>query len=95
MVTDQKFQWCTVDAGARKVPVWLRSAALAPDGTVFVPAAIAGSEMDTLLSAAYDGTTMVKSDGHIYVPADWLKREYPKTAELVAKIEHGVREFFA
>ena len=86
-------RWCEVDAGKRNQPAWLRSAALADDGTVFVPAAIAG-ETDVSLSAAYDGVTIVKYRNHVFVPSDWLKQEYRQTADLVFKIERGVREFF-
>jgi hypothetical protein len=96
MVADDKsFRWCEASAGDRKVPVWARSAALAPDGAVFVPAAITGLEMDVILSAGYDGVTIVRYRKHAYVPVDWLRREYPKVADLATKIELSVREYFA
>lgn len=84
-----------MDGGDRRSPAWLRSAALSPDGTVFVPAAVAGSETDALLSAAYDGVTILRHRGHAYVPVGWLRLEYPQAANLAFKIEHGVREYFA
>jgi hypothetical protein len=88
-------QWCEFAAQGRKVPIWVRSAALASDGTVFIPAMVAGSESDAILSAGYDGVTMVRYRGHAYVPANWLRQEYPHAADLTMKIERGVREYFA
>lgn len=87
-------RWCEIDARGRNVPGWMRSAALADDGTVFVPAAIVG-EMDAAMSAGYDGVTIVQYRGHGFVPADWLRQEYPQAADLVTKIERGVREHFS
>lgn len=84
-------RWCEVDT---RDPRWARSAGLAGDGTVFVPAAIAG-ETDAFLSAGYDGVTIVRYLSHAFVPADWLKKAYPQKADLVSKIEREVQEFFA
>jgi hypothetical protein len=92
---DKPLRWCEVDAGERKVPAWLRSAALATDGTVFIPAAVVGSEMDAVLSAGYDGVTIVRYRGHTYVPADWIRQEYPQATDLSMRIERRVREHFA
>jgi hypothetical protein len=94
MATDT-LQWCEVGAKGRGVPAWARRAALAADGTVFIPAAVAGSEMDAVLSAGYDGVTIVQDRGHAYLPAEWIRQEYPKAANLTMKIERSVREFFA
>jgi len=88
-------QWCEVAAQGRKVPIWARSAALASDGTVFIPAVVAGSESDAVLSAGYDGVAIVRYRGHAYLPTEWLRHEYPQAANLSLKIERGVREFFA
>jgi hypothetical protein len=95
METDDKLRWCEVSAQGRRIPAWARRAALAADGTVFVPAAVAGSEMDAVLSAGYDGVTIVHYGDHAYVSAEWLRQEYPKAANLVIKIERSVREHFS
>lgn len=87
-------RWCTVDDLGRRISGWARSAALATDGTVFVPAAIVG-EADAVLSAGFDGVTIVRYRNHAFVPATWLRTEYPKAADLILKIERGVREHFA
>ena len=88
-----ELRWCEVPAQGQQVPAWARRAALGSDDRVFVPAAIAGSEMDAVLSAGYDGATIVQDNGHAYVPADWLN--YPKAENLSIKIERSVRDFFA
>jgi hypothetical protein len=92
---EKPLRWCEVDAGERKVPAWLRSAALATDGTAFIPAAVVGSELDEVLSAEYDSVTIVRYRGHAYVPADWIRREYPQATDLSIRIERGVREHLA
>lgn len=67
---------------------------LGADGKCFIPAAVAGSEMDAVLCAGYDGVTIVKDGAHAYLPADWLRREYPRSASLALKIEVAVRDYF-
>ena len=94
-MTTDTLRWCEVGAKGRKVPAWARRAALAADGTVFIPAAVAGSEMDAVLSAGCDGVTIIQDGGHAYVPAEWIRQEYPTAANLSLKIERTVREFFA
>jgi hypothetical protein len=94
MATD-KLRWCEVPAQGKRVPAWARRSALADDGTVFITGAVTGSEMDALLSAGYDGVTIVHDGGHGYFPSDWLRQEYPNSAALITKIERGVREHFA
>lgn len=72
-------------------PRWLASAAMAPDGTVFVPAAYAGDEHKVKLCAVFDGETILEKGGHIYVPSGWLAREYPDTADLCELIGRRVK----
>lgn len=78
-----------------KFPEWLRSAALAEDGTVFVPLAIAGNENTAFLCAMFDGTRVIEDSGHLYVPADWLGGAMPSTAEICAKIAGNVMRTLA
>jgi hypothetical protein len=79
-----------LELNGRKVPVWMRSAALASDGTIFAPAAIGGSETAVFLCASYDGVSIVLHRNHAFVPLDWLRREYPDMAEVADRIERGV-----
>lgn len=76
---------------AARLPKWARSLALSPEGKLYVPAALAASEIVVLIAAGYDGTPVMQTDGHLFVEADWMAREFPKTA---AAIEH-MRESIA
>lgn len=74
---------------------WKRSVGVSPEGKIYVPAVIAGSEMMVLMCAGWDGTELLLlgKPGHLYVPADWMAREFPKTTEAIAKITKMVRAF--
>jgi hypothetical protein len=86
-------QWIEVPNTSRKnVPAWQRSAGLADDGTVFVPAAIAGNEEAAVLSASWDGVGVVLYKKHAFLPAGWIAQEHPTARELCGKIERKVRE---
>jgi hypothetical protein len=69
-------------------------AALAGDGVVFMPAAAGGDERAVVLCASFDGVPMVTADKHVYVPCDWMAREFPEIADLAQKIERRVRAHF-
>lgn len=88
-------RWLEVEAKGRRIPKWALRAALDLDGTVFVPAVIAGSEAKVFWCAGYDGVRSVVSWKHAYFPADWMAREFPNTKDTVEKIERRVREHFA
>ena len=89
-------KWIEVEnTTRRKVPRWLRSAGLAEDGTVFVPAAITGNEQAAILSASWDGSSMALHLNHAFLPCSWVVREHPNTREACEKIERKVREFVA
>lgn len=86
-------RWIEVENPAgKKIPKWKRSAGLSSDGVVFVPAAMTGNESEVFLCAGYDGTPVVQYLNHVYVPADWLAVEFPKTAEVCQIISKSVRE---
>lgn len=76
----------------KPIPQWIRFAALAPDNRVYVAASIAGSEKFVFMCAFYDGITCLIEKGHIYVPTDWMSREYPAIAGTCAFIEKKVRD---
>lgn len=83
------FRWIEVDAPGER---WMRSAALCNDGTVYVPAAIAGEETMAFLCAGWDGISGVIDDGHLYLPARWLAESFPDTKETCDLIESRVLE---
>lgn len=91
-----ELRWCAVPnpPGHRK-PEWFRSAALAEDGTVYAPAVVAGNELAVTMAATYDGVSALVSDHHVYLPTDWLAREYPVVADICEKIAQKTREHFA
>lgn len=88
-------KWCCVSnpKGGRE-PEWKRSAALADDGVVFAPAIITGNEMVAFLAASWDGTPVVMNDDHLYLPVQWIAREYPDVADVCAEIEARVKAHF-
>lgn len=73
----------------KRYPEWQRSCGVSEDGTVFVPAAMAGdeSEMNVMLCAANEGQLTVLHLNHHFVPSGWLKTEFPKHRELIELIE--------
>ena len=75
----------------KHVAKWKRLAALADDGTVYIPAAISGNEQIAVLSASWDGVSMVTHLNHAYLPSAWLAKEYPATEKVCALIERHVR----
>lgn len=86
-------QWIEVEnLEGKKIPRWKRSAGQSKEGVVFVPAAMTGNENEVFLCACYDGTPVAHYLNHLYVPADWLAVEFPKTAEICATISKKVRE---
>ena len=76
----------------RRVPKWARRAVVTDDGTLYVPAVLGGNELGVILCAGYDGTRLISDMDHIYAPAEWLRREYPKTENAIRNIERAVRD---
>lgn len=67
---------------------WLRRAAVAPDGLIFLPAALVGKETTAHLAAWEDDVPTVYDDtGHAYVPSHWLAETFPSIAPLCQLIE--------
>ncbi|MBX8547381.1 hypothetical protein K5D53_22395 [Pseudomonas cichorii] len=73
----------------KRFPEWRRSFGVDEAGIVFVPAAMAGdeTEMNVMLCASSEGQSTAVHLDHHYVPSGWLKREFPKHAELIEMIE--------
>lgn len=78
----------------KRFPEWRRSFGIDEAGIVFVPAAMAGNEteMNVMLCASSDGQVTAVHLDHHYVPSSWLKREFPKHAELIEMIEVFARD---
>ncbi|KRV02459.1 Uncharacterised protein [Pseudomonas aeruginosa] len=85
-----RIHWFAVSNPEQKrFPEWRRSFGISDNGTVFVPAAMAGddSELHVMLCASADGQSTTVHLDHHFVPSDWLKREFPKHFELIEIIE--------
>lgn len=77
-----------------RMPKWQRSAAISDEGIVFVPAAIAGNEQEVFLCANFDATSIVNYLNHLFVPADWLAKEFPETKEICDVVSSKVKEIY-
>lgn len=93
----EEVRWMMIvpdDPKFSKVPEWVCSAAMAADGTIYAPAALAGSENKIFFLIAWDGVSRLMDDGHLYVPVRWLAAQFPDLAYTFEGIEHRVREHF-
>lgn len=68
----------------RRLPKWALRA-YQHEGRLFVPAALGASEQEVMLCASYDGVRVCMDAWHVYVEAEWLARNYPKTASIIAR----------
>lgn len=50
------------------------------------------TEMNVMLCASSEGQSTAVHLDHHYVPSSWLKREFPKHAELIEMIEVFARD---
>lgn len=92
--TNMKIRWVRFEQlEEKKLPLWLRTIAVALDGSeVFVPAAIGGNEDAVILCAAWDGAAFVRRLGHVYVPTSWLAIEFPDSSVLCELAAARARE---
>lgn len=94
MMKKAHVQWFEIDNPSgrkRKAPAWSRRVAVR-DERLFVPAVLGGNEMMVMLCLGYDATPCIVDDGHLYAPADWMAREFPKAREVIAKIRRRIEE---
>lgn len=77
----------------KDVPQWHRTSGITADGTVFVPSVVTGvGEPEVMLCVAYDSTPSVRHLGHLYVPAEWVSREFPAQEHVCSHISDKVRK---
>jgi hypothetical protein len=60
----------------RHLPVWKRSLALTADGTLFMAAAMGGSEKEVSFASLHEKVPSLICFDHVYVPADWLQQSF-------------------
>ena len=80
----------------KKLPRWKRTLGFEEKtGEVFVPAAVGGNEHEVFLCALYDGTPVAEAHKHIYVPASWLAKEFPKSKDICAVMTESAKASIA
>jgi hypothetical protein len=84
-------KWFEIEPPAEYKSKRAIKAALSDDGTVFIPAAVAGSEFKVMLCAECDGVVAVFVDRHLFVPVDWLAREFSEVADVCRAVAEQVR----
>ena len=100
-MTDMVCQWIegTMDhltqSQKKKIPKYMRLAALGEDGQVYISSSIASDNHEMVfMCASFDGISAIVNENHIYYPSTWIAREFPKSKELAEKIERIVRGHF-
>lgn len=86
----KKMQWFAVsNLDGKRIPEWRRSFGISEAGSVFVPAAMAGTEteMNVMLCAMADRQATAVHLEHHFVPSYWLKSVFPKHSDLIEIIE--------
>ena len=92
---DSEFLWIEVpDSAVGRSPAWMRRVGLAPDGTIYLPAAFAGDELEMADRAIRDGQCSVDYMDHAFAPSDWIARVAPDKADLCASAERLAGHFF-
>jgi hypothetical protein len=76
------------------VPLWQRSGAIAEDGTVFIPAAITGSEKDVVARANTASITVVTYLEHSFVPAEWMGKEFSALKKMCDLMDAKVKDLY-
>lgn len=74
-----------------KLEAWLRTSFVADDGQVFLPCGAFDDELKAMLCVAHDGVSVVRHQGHLYVPASWLSEEYPRFADAIDTIVANIK----
>jgi hypothetical protein len=87
MINLQWFEIRNDDAKWNALATWMRCAALAEDGTIYVPAFIGASETEVFLCASFDGVALIKNHKHIYAPLEWMAKEFPRCKDVCASIK--------
>jgi hypothetical protein len=72
----------------------MRRVGLAPDGTIYLPAAFAGEEQEMAERASRESQYPVVYLHHAFAPADWIARVALDKADLCASAERFAVQFF-
>jgi hypothetical protein len=92
---ESEFLWMEVpDTAVGRSPAWMRRVGLAPDRTIYLPAAFAGDEQEMAERASRESQYAVVYLHHAFAPADWIARVAPDKADLCASAERFAVHFF-
>ena len=92
---ESEFLWIEVpESAVGRSPAWMRRVGLAPDGTIYLPVAFAGDELEMEDRAIRDDQHSVSHMSHMFVPCDWIARVAPDKAELCKSAERYAVHFF-
>jgi hypothetical protein len=83
-----------IQSEVARLPEYLRTT-IVDDGTFYLPCKIFGEEKPIGLCMVYDGIRMINYCRHLYAPAEWLRKEYPKYQTLIDAITDSVTCFLA
>jgi hypothetical protein len=87
-----KMELIEIQNKAMTLPEYLRTT-IVENGTFYLPCKIFGDEKQIGLCMAYDGIRMIAHNRHLYAPAEWLRKEYPKYQTLIDVITNSVTRF--
>jgi|SRR6516165_2964543 hypothetical protein len=75
-----------------KGPRWARTAwVMRSSGDIYMPAAAAGNETTVFLCAGFDNEPILRVHRHVYVRTSWVRREFPKCADIADLIERKIK----
>lgn len=72
-------------------PKW-RCTAFAEEGQVFLPCSTFGDECEEIRCLISEGVPVIKHEGHVYAPTDWLIGKYSDVEEEIYRIVDVIRE---
>ncbi|MAX27613.1 MAG: hypothetical protein CMJ19_24210 [Phycisphaeraceae bacterium] len=82
-----------ISATDPKAKPWQTTVFLDDDGEVYMPAGVFGDELQLALCLSYDGQPQLPHEGHVYAPASWLAREYPRLAPKINEAVKHIRQY--
>jgi len=76
---------------AKDLPEWSLTAYRDKEtGSIFIPAALTGSELMATMNASFDGVPVLVKEDHAYLELHYVSREYPDLKRVCAKVEKQI-----
>ena len=86
----EDFMWFKVNH-PDVIPEYLCRACVDAEGRMYISAVYFGGESEIKAIAWDSDIKLVSSEGHIYVPTDWARREFPDKVEGILKVEKRIQ----